>query len=116
MSGYLFDLMNPEPPTPREQGHRRAERAATHADTVTDGWTADAVAYITQFAHRQHRLDAWLLEDARTWAHAEGLAEPPDARAWGAVVKRLQATGVIDPVGTGTDSYGSLKSTWRVKS
>lgn len=121
MSGLLFDLMNPEPEpvqTARTRGHRAADACAAKADTVLDGWTQTASEYLQQFAWRQHRLDTWLMEDARAWAYAEGLAQPPDARAWGAVVRKVEASGLIEACGyaPAKSSNGSPKVQWRRRS
>jgi hypothetical protein len=117
----LLDLMDggrPAPLTPpveraRSRGHRAAELAAARADRVLDDWTARAVAWTRLFAARQGARP-WLAEDARRFAAAGGLPDPPDRRAWGQVVRVLRTAGEIRSVGTGAakSSHGSPKVRW----
>jgi hypothetical protein len=118
-----FDLFSTPTPCPtlttptlsaRERGHRAAEACAAKADTLADGWTQRAAEYLTQYAHRQHRDDWWLMEDARAWCYAGGLARPHDDRAWGAVLRRLKARLEQGPPRGAASSHGSPKPTWRL--
>lgn len=75
--------------------------AAAHADSQSAGWLARATGLAEQF----------VLEDAdntatfqaiqiRAYAEGHGLPSPPDARAWGHIMRRLKKKGVIESVGT----------------
>ena len=96
----------------RSKGHDAAEMAASRADRVSPGWTDAACTAVARFAARHQA--AWLLEEARTYAEAEGLAPPPDKRAWGAVIQILRRRGVVKLVGYGAavSSNGSPKCRW----
>jgi hypothetical protein len=61
------------------------EAAAGHADRVEAHWRHQALGALTMFAslHAQ----PFLIEEARAFAEANGLPQPPDARAWGSVTQ-----------------------------
>lgn len=66
-----------------EQG---MEAAASHADRVEAHWRHQALGVLRIFANQHHQ--PFLIEEARQWAHANGLPPPPDARAWGSVTQQ----------------------------
>jgi len=61
------------------------EAAGSHADRVKPEWREQALEHLTRFAASSDK--PFLMEQARTWAHANGLPLPPDARAWGSVTR-----------------------------
>jgi len=95
----------------RDQG---MASSAEHANAEESEWTGQALGFLTMYAG-QHKGAGFLIEEARTWAEARGLPEPPDARAWGAVTKRAQAKGRIEKAGSAcaASSNMALKTTWR---
>lgn len=86
--------------------------AVEHADNATPGWSDAALEYVKHFA-RAHK--EFLAEDVRVLAPLLGLPEPPDNRAWGAVIRRARKEGIITPAGYGTDQYCSIKQIWKGK-
>ena len=83
MSQTLLDLMGvPEPPRSAPQ--------------ETDGWADHAYHALCLFAKERPLFKA---EDVRKHVHERGLAEPRDARAWGAVFLRAEKDGLIGQVG-----------------
>jgi len=120
VTGYpLFDraptppaLPAPAPAVPAER-LAAAQDAADHADREHGGaWAADAMRHLLDFASRAPA--PWLAEDALATAIASGLPEPPDRRAWGAVVSTAARRGLIRRVEFRLDHYGSPKSRWSI--
>jgi len=92
-----------------------AEAAAAHADReAADYWSAEALGFLYAFAAAPARTGPWLAEDVIRHATERGLAEPPDRRAWGAVVATAARRKLIVRAGFRTDAYGSPKSLWRI--
>lgn len=72
------------------------ERAADHADRVRAGWRAAAVEKFRIYAeHREY----FTTEDVRLLAEKRGFDQPPDPRAWGAVMRSARKAGYIEPTG-----------------
>jgi hypothetical protein len=78
----LFDFMQPSAADLATIG---MQRAVDHADQVEGGWSELAYAMLEQYAFSHCEF---MTEDVRVWAHENGLAVPPDKRAWGAVTLR----------------------------
>lgn len=103
--------------TPQARRYAAADRAL--ARVVRDRgrlWLEQAAHAIALYA-AQHE-PGWLLEDARVWAcDPDGCAvrPPENPKAWGGVVKRLVARGVIVPTGQTRRSTSNAcpKPTWR---
>lgn len=93
----------------RDQG---VERSAGHANRVESEWTGQALGMLTAFAS-QHG-EPFLIEEARAWAEARGLPEPPDKRSWGAVARSAAAKKRIRKVGfaAAASSNASPKVQW----
>lgn len=68
------------------------ERAVEHADAVKPKWSDDAFEHLRRFAESLHTFTS---EDVREVAERDGLAVPPDSRAWGGVVIRAVRAGII---------------------
>lgn len=80
------------------------EAAADHADAVEPRWTDRAFDFavdVLAARARKGKNDPFMTEDVRKYAVARGFPEPPDARAWGAVMIRARRKGLIVRVGTG---------------
>jgi len=90
------------------------QRAADHANAVESEWTGQALGLLVAFAKDVGR--AFLIEEARLYAEANGLPPPPDARAWGSVTRRASAKKRIEKtggVGAAASSHCSPKPLWR---
>lgn len=71
-------------------------RSVAHADRVEPAWSERAILWVIIYA-RYHA--EFMAEDARAHAHAGGLPNPPDRRAWGAVFKSAARAGHIVKIG-----------------
>lgn len=78
------------------EGCRRRDdgikRAVTNAENNTPGWKDFALRYIIDLPPGSE----FLAEDVRAIAHADGLPEPPDGRAWGGVIRKARGMGLIE--------------------
>lgn len=81
-----------------------AATAAAHAESQSAGWLARATGLAEQFVINHVDLPSFQAIELRAYAEANGLPSPPDARAWGHVMRRLKKNGVIESVGTGKSS------------
>lgn len=75
----------------RERG---IQRSADHAEAVEAGWNDRAVELIAAYPEQE-----FMTEDLREYAETMNFPEPPDTRAWGAVVRRAAREGRIMKVG-----------------
>jgi hypothetical protein len=92
-----------------------ARRAADHAAMVTPGWSDHARIFAERFVSSRTRFTAEDLRDA-----AAGIvAEPPDARAWGVVLRTLASQRRIRRIGYGTSrnpgSHARPVAIWEVR-
>jgi hypothetical protein len=94
-----------------------ADTAAEHADLVTGGtWSEKAWAALARFGQAK-RGQPFMTEDVRADAELSWAVPPaPDARAWGAIVKRASKAGLIRHVAYAPNKspncHGSPKSVW----
>lgn len=116
MQGTLFDdalASAIAPPAPARHDYRaKASQAASHADRRSPGWTADAARLFVDYALLKANGKPFLTEDAVAYAHASGLTDPPDRRAWGGVVGTLKAKRRIAACGFALDKTGAPKTQW----
>lgn len=104
------------PPTAREVAKERRDRgigsATNHAAAISPDWSARALQWVRLYAVT-HEL--FLAEDVRAEAETDGFAVPPDARAWGGVMRRAAREGVIESHGYAPASSSNLspKVLWR---
>lgn len=106
-------LGSPTLETRKATGQQAAAAAVKHADKVFARWLERACALVLMFAEGQ--AGAFLLEDARAYAAAHKLENPPDGRAWGGVAQLLKRRGEIVPTGfyaPAKSSNGAPKATW----
>jgi hypothetical protein len=82
--------------TPAQRRDDGMRRAVEHADAVEASWSARAHALLLEYAVLHGE---WMVEDLRDWTLVHGLPNPPDGRAWGAVVQRAARSGAIVRVG-----------------
>lgn len=78
-----------------------AQRAADHADRVTEGWSDMAFAHALTFIAALPDGQTFTTEQVRSYATKEGFPLPPDSRAWGQVALRLLREGRIERAGYG---------------
>ena len=69
-------------------------RAVENAERKNENWTENAVQFIVLFPKNQ-----FMTEEVRTWAHKNGLPDPPHARAWGAVINEAKKRGLVNHIG-----------------
>jgi hypothetical protein len=88
------------------------QQSVDHADDVESGWRFQALAHLVAFAKSVGR--PFLIEEARAYASAHGLPEPPTAKAWGAVTRLAVTKKRIEKAGAApaASSNLSLKHTW----
>jgi len=91
------DWINPElGRTLRNEGIRKS---AAHSDQELEGWQDAAYALLKRYCALSFG-NTFQGESVRHWAHnAQGLEEPPDPRAWGAVMRRGVTSGIIEKAG-----------------
>lgn len=85
------DLFAPQP-TGQQLRDEGMARAVDHADEVVPAWSEGALDYVKAVAATEHEVTA---EKVRQYAMARGFVEPPDRRAWGAVMIRAAKVGVL---------------------
>ena len=94
-------------PVRREEGavnqldlnYARAERdagmrqATDHAEAETPGWSAQALAYLRQYAERRDRFPGWFVTEEA--ALSGEVPEPPTKKAWGSIFTKAARHGWI---------------------
>lgn len=83
----------------KELARAGAKLAEDHAEAEHLGWKDLAYGYLLEFIAR-HSGREFLTEDVRGYATKNGLAIPPNLRAWGGVMMRAQGAEIIRCVGT----------------
>lgn len=85
-------------------------RSVNHAGAV---WAATAFAFVVRYALTHS--EPFMTEDVIRAAASEGLPEPPDRRAFGAIMKKAQREGhiVADGYAPAATSNCSPKVRWR---
>jgi len=76
-------------------GLKKADESMHHADSVVPGWIESAEDFGRRFAKGHHK--PFPSEVMQHWAENRGCPYPPDKRAWGGIMKRLQKDGIIVP-------------------
>lgn len=86
--------------------------AANHAEQARQRWRSESFDGFALFLSKQE--GDFLSETFVEWSRGR-LAQPPDGRAWGGVIKRAANLGLIKRIGTGlaTTSNLSPKTLWR---
>jgi len=100
----------------QDRRDRGMARAVDHADRVEPKWSSKAEAYVVRVLDEWGPHRRFLAEELVAKAEREGvLSDPPDRRAWGAVIVRLAKRGVIEHCGFArarTSNQGP-KSVWQ---
>lgn len=102
--------------TAEDLAERGAQRAAAHADRVSEGWSDEALKALRLFIIYENY--EFTTEEVREYANFLEVPQPPDARAWGAVVKRAHREGIIEPCGyakAGKSGHAGPRTLWRCK-
>jgi hypothetical protein len=102
----------------KARGESGAQRAADHAERTAPGWQDRAFELLAMFAKVKAQVGTpFLGESFRAYASTNGLEDPPDGRAFGAVFKRAAREGVIESVGfaPANSSNRSPKTLWRAR-
>ena len=91
------------------------ERAATAQEKRSPNWQDRAIALLSIYLVSH---DTFITEDFRTWATANGLDEPQEPRAYGAVIRRAVKSGMIRATGeyrqtTNIKSHSRPMMVWR---
>ena len=86
------------------------KRAVDHADRVSHAWSVLAYQMLIDYL----RYDGpFLAEEYVAWAKDGGIPDPPDNRAFGAIIQRAARAGLIVKAGYREDRYCSPKTLWR---
>ena len=88
---------------------------SAHADCVSHAWSALAYQMLNHFMEMNPvaARNGFLTELYLEFASSRGLPEPPDRRAFGAVINRAVRNGLIVKSGYREDRFCSPKSLWR---
>jgi len=90
-------------------------RAADHADKQHADWTGQAYRALLDFLDL-NGSSPFMTEDVRAFV-AFALVDPPDSRAWGAVIKRASRAGLIERIGYGEHKdpirHRGISAIWR---
>jgi hypothetical protein len=84
-------------------------RAVDHADRVCEEWRVLAGDFLVAYANS---TDQGFMTQEVVLASAGHVPEPPDRRAWGAVVAGAVKRGVIVRKHFAVDQFGSPKPVW----
>lgn len=97
----------------KELAEQGMARAVDHADRKDPGWSERAFEALLAFTVTTD--GEFTAERARAACHESGLAQPPDARAWGAVFNKASKRGHIVRVGYAPRACGHNTPTivWR---
>ena len=72
------------------------QKAVDHADRVHKEWSEKAYEFLRIFL--RHNRNGFMVEDVRN-ASKGVVPEPPSKRAWGWVIKRAAASGLVRKIG-----------------
>ena len=82
----------PEVCTPLDLGIAGAQQALDHAKRKISGWDEMALGWVRLLALQQQTMTS---EDVRAYAAEKNLPNPPDQRAWGAIMPKAAKAGFI---------------------
>jgi hypothetical protein len=96
-------------------GHQMAKLSSDRADRELGDWSDKALNLFLEFANSTS--DPFLVEQARAYAEDNGLTPPPDARAWGHIVRSARRSEKIVSCGfaLAKSSNHSPKVLWKLK-
>ena len=100
----------------KELARAGAKLALQHAEAVSENWGAEACDYLEIFI-RLNPGREFMAEEVREYATKRGLPEPKSLRAWGAVMARAKAAGIIEWRGnrqvTNRKAHSATASVWQ---
>ncbi len=85
----------------RDRGMRRSR---DNADDKVDGWSETAFLFLKEYIQTQDK--PFMAEDVRTSDQC-GVPNPPNKRAWGAILVRAAREGLIKRIG-----FKETKNPW----
>lgn len=93
-----------------------ANRAAAKADRACSQWSDRALDFLKRWASLRGK-EPFMTEDVRMAAEeSDTYVPPPDGRAWGAVILRAKAQGLVTHLTYAPNKdpscHGSPKSVW----
>lgn len=97
LSGTQEPPVTPDP-TPEERRDQGIKQAIEHADKEIPKWSVQAEAYAEMMIERRG-FKPFLMEEIVAAASRDGIAEPPDRRAWGHIIRALARRGVVRKMG-----------------
>ena len=107
--------------SPRTIGYERAQDAADRADRVIGSWSdswSDRAESIARRFIAMRGSQPFLSSDIIEYAQREGLPQPPEKRAWGAIIHSLSRRKAIIATGRfveypGRTRHGAPAREWR---
>jgi len=97
------------------------EMAVNHADAFyrPDAFIWRDIAYDFLVKVSKWYAGVWQVEDIRKLAEDKNIPVPPDSRAWGGVIRRAAAAGLVEKVGVqskaSTICHRGFASLWQFK-
>lgn len=70
------------------------QKAIDHALRVEPTWADNAWNLLLDYAKKRHHFQA---ESIRAYARLHNFPEPPDARAWGVIIREGVKQGILQP-------------------
>ena len=91
------------------------QRAVDHADRVSHAWSVLAYQELVRFLNLNPvcARDGFLAQEYVASARLHKIPEPPDRRAFGAIIQRAARAGLIVKAGYREDKFCSPKTLWR---
>jgi hypothetical protein len=74
-----------------QQAQEGMERAEAHAEAENPGWRTSADTMLALYMKLEGAGATFTAVEAREWCQTQGMPKSPDARAWGAVIRRAAA-------------------------
>lgn len=87
----------------REVAERGMRRSLDAAESEWPQWADMASAYLRAYAARNEHFAGWMV--VRAAANDVFFPAPPNAKAWGMVIRRAARAGLIEAAGMTTDPH-----------
>mgnify|MGYP006266456689 CR=1 FL=1 len=97
-----------------------AELAIENANNQHTNWSEKAFKMLQRYLQTFEAGYEFLAEQARLFAEANGLPEPPSKRAWGGIIIRAAKLNLIESTGktrkvSNSRAHATPANLWRVK-
>jgi hypothetical protein len=79
-------------------------KAVAHAEADNPGWSGKAYSALVSYVRRLTPGETFESMTVRKQAEANGLPQPPDARAWGGIIRAAKRAGLIAGAGVSQSS------------